>query len=387
MEYLMTGLNDSFKLISTFVDAVALIMALVLMVSIMQRVDRHKIGHALLMGTLFSLALAFSMSDPIDLGSAGIFDMRGLLIGAGVALFGPVVGLMTLITGLIMRWEIGGNGMIPGFVGMLCAYGGGLVWLLVFKKRHFATWKKSVLLGLLITSQMLAIFFAPQEIWASLFVKLVPYTLATNVLGALLINHLISGELSFLSEAETSKLEANTDHLTGLLNRRGLDLIFPNLKHNLAPPKGRALLCFDIDKFKDANDTFGHAIGDEVLKRVVDRVSANLRQNDIFARLGGDEFAVILPEVDVKIAEQIADRCRTIVAEEAFTFGEKTLPPTTISVGAIWLRHPTELEVMLQAADDALYQAKSKGRNAVVFLSVLNQRSRPSDDILTGALA
>lgn len=379
METVCMGMGEAMKWVSTFVDAVALIMALVLMVSILHRVGRRKLQNSILMGGMFSLALAFSMSDPIDLGSAGIFDMRGLLIGAGTAFFGPYVGAMTLVTGLLMRWFIGGNGMIPGFVGMVCAFAAALLWLYTLKNRDFARWKKSVVLGVLISSQMLAILIAPSHLWGTLTANLLPYTLFSNVLGSLLIGHLISGELSFLSEAETSKIEANTDHLTGLLNRRGLELVVPDLKIPTAATKGRALLCFDIDKFKSTNDNFGHAVGDQVLKDVVKRISDNLRQRDVFARLGGDEFAVILPEVDIKEARQIAERCRAIVADETFDLGSQELP-ISISLGALWLHQPSELDTMLRVADNALYQAKAGGRNAVVFLS----KVRPNAGFDTG---
>lgn len=115
-----------------------------------------------------------------------------------------------------------------------------------------------------------------------------PFIVISSIIGALIINHLNSGELSFPSEAETSKIEATTDHLTGLVNRRGLDTIFPNLSGASSGNKGRGMLYFDIDRFKLANDSHGHAFGDEVLKQVAERVAGNLRQNDIFARVGGD---------------------------------------------------------------------------------------------------
>lgn len=225
-------------------------------------------------------------------------------------------------------------------------------------------------MGLLISFHLCGILLFPMVMWAELFLKIAPYYIMANIVGSLLINFLIGGELSFLTEAESLKIEANTDHLTGLLNRRGINMITPDLKVPTGENKGRALLYFDIDKFKDANDTYGHAAGDIVLKKVADSISENLRKHDVFARIGGDEFAIILPEVDVKEAQMVADRCRSLVAETVFEFDGKIMP-VTISLGAVWLHEPSALDVMLSAADDALYQAKSNGRNAVVFLSGL----------------
>lgn len=359
-------MSDLMKLISTFVDATALIMALVLVLSIMHRTRRSGWTNTAMMGGVFSLALVFTMSDPISLGQAGIFDMRGLLIGTASALFGPIIGLMTLITGLVMRWQIGGPGLIPGFVGMLCAYGAGLLWIITVKRWSWATWKKSVLLGFLITSQMLAIFFAPPEMWHALFVALVPYTLLTNVLGSLLINHLFSGELSFLSEAESSKINANTDHLTGLLNRRGFEMIYPELALLKGEPRGMALLYFDIDNFKTINDSHGHGVGDDVLKFVTQEVGRHLRPDDVFARLGGDEFAIVLNRIDATEAQRIADRCRAVVSQGALVHDGDRLA-VSISVGAIWMLEHGEIQRILDAADQALYTAKTGGRDQVVF--------------------
>ena len=231
-------------------------------------------------------------------------------------------------------------------------------------------WQKSVVLGVFISVQSVGIFFAPTHMQISILTGLVPVIVISSIIGALIINHLISGELSPLSEAETSKIEATTDHLTGLVNRRGLDTIFPNLSGASAGNKGREMLYFDIDRFKLANDSHGHAFGGEVLKQVAERVAGNLRQNDIFARVGGDEFVVVLPKVDKKEAQHIADRCRSIVAEDLFETDGKSIP-VTISLGAIWVHSPTDIDQMPDAAVRALYQAKSSGRNAVIFLSNL----------------
>ena len=364
-------MDDTVKFIVTFVDAVALVLALILMLSLLHRNELYKRGCTGLLGAMFSFTILMSMSDPIDLGANGFFDMWGLLIGTAVALMGPVVGLMAAATGLACRFSIGGPGLESGIALIVGAYAGGVLWRLTIKDLDMIKWQKSVILGVFISVQSVGIFFAPTHMQISILTGLVPFIVISSIIGALIINHLISGELSFLSEAETSKIEATTDHLTGLVNRRGLDTIFPNLSGASSGNKGRGMLYFDIDRFKLANDSHGHAFGDEVLKQVAERVAGNLRQNDIFARVGGDEFVVVLPKVDKKEAQHIADRCRSIVAEDLFEIDGKSIP-VTISLGAIWVHSPTDIDQMLDAADRALYQAKSSGRNAVIFLSNLN---------------
>ncbi|MDB4213786.1 diguanylate cyclase [Octadecabacter sp.] len=369
-------MHDAYKLASTFLGSVTLIMALVLMVSILSRVSYAWMNGSVVKGLLFSFALFMTMSDPIPLAYGGIFDMRGLLIGTAVALFGPVTGVMALVTGLSMRWGIGGTGVAAGFVGMLLAFAGGVTWRWTVKNRSLQKWKKSCLLGVLITVQLGGIFLAPSSFWGILFLELTPYTLATNVIGVLMINHLTSGELSFLSEAESSKIDATTDHLTGLLNRRGLDLIYPSLALLKGPTKGRALLYFDIDRFKSVNDTHGHAVGDAVLKFVTNQISQSLRPNDVFARLGGDEFAVILSRIDAHEAKHIAKRCCEVVKDAEFK-AEGEVLDVSVSVGAIWMLHHTEIDKILDHADQALYEAKQGGRNRVVFKRGTNDPATP----------
>ncbi|MDA9207870.1 diguanylate cyclase [Octadecabacter sp.] len=361
-------MSDVMKFVSTFIDSVAVLMALVLMWSLVQRKGRSRFFKNAFMGGVFSLAIILSMSDPIIMPQkSGIFDMRTLLVGTAAGLLGPVVGTIALITASAYRVVIGEPGVIAGLVGVGLSYAMGLVWHFFVKDLPFETWKKSVALGGMLSVQVLAIFIVPAHLWVELFLNLAPYMVASSVLGALIINHLLSGEISFLSEAEASKIDANTDHLTGLLNRRGLDLVYPNVLDLGPQSRGQALLYFDIDRFKTTNDTHGHAVGDDVLRHVVDHIAANLRQKDTFVRLGGDEFVVVLPDITCEEAETIAERCRCVVDKSGFEVGFKVLP-ISISVGAVWSGTPARIDALINFADRALYQAKEKGRNAVVFI-------------------
>ncbi|WP_375280932.1 diguanylate cyclase [Pseudooctadecabacter sp.] len=374
-------MTDLMKMMTTFVDAIALIMALVLMISLLHRGGGQALRNKTLMGAMFSFALVMSMSDPIILpNNAGIFDMRSLLVGTAAALLGPIPGAMTLTVGIVYRTYIGEPGVVPAIVGMSTVFSMGCLWRIFIKDLNIRKWVKSLILGVLLSSQGVAIFVTPQAMWADLFANLFPYMVASSVLGALLIHHLLTGEFSFISEAQASMVNANTDHLTGLLNRRGLDLTYPDLNSSLPSNAGRALLYFDVDRFKQTNDTYGHSVGDDVLRHVVSLVSNKLRMDDVFVRLGGDEFAVILPNIDAKEAEMIAERCRAVVSDAGFVVDCEAVP-LSISVGAVWMRSPVEIEKMLEAADRALYQAKSKGRNAVVFLAGLQVLKGAKDQV------
>jgi two-component system cell cycle response regulator len=134
------------------------------------------------------------------------------------------------------------------------------------------------------------------------------------------------------------------------------------IRHN-AP---LALLMFDIDHFKQVNDTFGHPGGDHVLTELSALMMTSLRTEDIFARYGGEEFAIIGRGSDVKQGQVIAERLRRAVEARVFTFQGKTVP-VTISLGVAGLPDPLIKDSMalVEAADAALYRSKQGGRNRV----------------------
>jgi diguanylate cyclase (GGDEF)-like protein len=164
---------------------------------------------------------------------------------------------------------------------------------------------------------------------------------------------------------ETRQL-AITDDLTGLANHR-------QFYHQLAREVRRAqrykrpltLLMLDLDYFKDYNDRFGHLAGDQALRETAEILRRNAREVDILARYGGEEFAIILPETDLDRAAIQADRIRTAIASHAYR-GKHSNPAgdLTVSIGVATLTPELRrIEELVQRADQALYGAKSQGRN------------------------
>lgn len=168
---------------------------------------------------------------------------------------------------------------------------------------------------------------------------------------------------------EHSLSMALTDSLTGVFNRRYVNAHLPRLlERAIDSHKPLSILLFDIDHFKVVNDSFGHAIGDEVLKEVSNRASRNLRTFDLVARLGGEEFIVILPDTDVDSAMSVAERLRNRIADSLFAVSaEVGEVPVTVSVGvAVGGRLGDTTEGLIRRADEALYEAKRAGRNCVI---------------------
>jgi two-component system cell cycle response regulator len=127
-----------------------------------------------------------------------------------------------------------------------------------------------------------------------------------------------------------------------------------------------SLLLFDIDHFKAVNDTYGHLAGDYVLKQLAVEIKRRIRREDILARYGGEEFAIVLPELDHDNAMHFAEKIRRIAAEAKFRFDETDIP-VTVSVGVTTLEPSVQdAAAFIKHADEALYRAKSNGRNCVV---------------------
>jgi diguanylate cyclase (GGDEF)-like protein len=177
---------------------------------------------------------------------------------------------------------------------------------------------------------------------------------------------LVSRQTKDLTEANRRLAElASRDPLTEILNRRAF-LEFAEHDIELARRSGRtvSLLMIDVDHFKRVNDSFGHGVGDEVLRSVVRHISALLRHGDLFARMGGEEFVVLLPDTERAAAMLAAERLR-----DAVESGNHNIPDgkvtVTVSIGLADGTPPESVQDLIDRADRALYAAKNNGRNRV----------------------
>jgi two-component system, cell cycle response regulator len=161
---------------------------------------------------------------------------------------------------------------------------------------------------------------------------------------------------------------ALTDALTGLFNRR---YVMGHLERLLArsgeQKKTFAVLMLDIDHFKQVNDTYGHAAGDEVLKEFAHRLSRHMRNFDLVSRIGGEEFLAILPDIDLAMAKMVAERLCTVIGDEPMICTpDGTALKITTSIGITLASGGAEpVDAVLRRADTALYRAKNGGRNRV----------------------
>lgn len=175
-----------------------------------------------------------------------------------------------------------------------------------------------------------------------------------------------------LEVAERQRLQedlerlANTDALTGLPNRRFFMAQLAGelaRRHRYGHPL--SLLMLDLDHFKQVNDRWGHAAGDEALRLFADSVQCCLRTQDVVGRLGGEEFAILLPETAENVALPVAERIRARLEQTPLP-SSKGESHVTVSIGVTQAQDSDDLESLLHRADQALYAAKERGRNRVV---------------------
>lgn len=186
------------------------------------------------------------------------------------------------------------------------------------------------------------------------------------------INSIIETEQKFFllsNNIQKAQKSANTDGMTGLYNRKYFDTFLKQQLEKAELQGGNcSLILLDVDNFKHYNDTNGHQMGDEVLKKVAKIMQAGIRQSDMAARYGGEEFVIVLPGTAKKMAEAIAEKLRNTVEQAKFENEEKQPKgKLTASFGvSSYPENGKDSNTLLKGADHCLYLAKGRGRNQVV---------------------
>jgi two-component system cell cycle response regulator len=174
------------------------------------------------------------------------------------------------------------------------------------------------------------------------------------------------------SNYEEGLANAVVDQLTGLFNRRYLihhaKKILANMRKTGKPV---CVLILDIDDFKQVNDTYGHLVGDQILKQLATRLKRDLRSFDLFARYGGEEFVIVLPDLNPDYADGVAERLRKTVADHPFDVDHQEVDELsiTISIGGTVVTPENEkvTDTIIERADKMLYKAKEAGKNTYFF--------------------
>jgi len=181
---------------------------------------------------------------------------------------------------------------------------------------------------------------------------------------------------STVSEIDTLKKEldeikqaAKTDMLTSLLNRRGFDEAMAQVLEKIKTTnEPLSIIMLDIDHFKKVNDTYGHLIGDNILKMLSKLLKDSIKGKDIAARFGGEEFILVLPQTPIKGAYSLAEQIRLALRKMKLKVKDtgKSIEQITISLGIALYKEGESVEAVIKRADDALYHAKNTGRNKTI---------------------
>lgn len=202
----------------------------------------------------------------------------------------------------------------------------------------------------------------------------------------------IAEQQNEIKDLKNSKAELEDliiiDDLTKISNRRGykarFDLEIKRIKRKKIP---LFLLVIDLDGFKGINDTYGHLVGDKILKTVAQVLKSNLREIDFLARWGGEEFVVLCPEINVSGVANVAEKLRKTIAEHKFTANyrvkgkkeviKKERIHITISLGITEILNRQDAKTAFISAEEAMYQAKEQGKNKVVFYQKKTTKIKP----------
>ena len=199
---------------------------------------------------------------------------------------------------------------------------------------------------------------ALMSLFGFIYFESIIFALGTSIFVFALVNE--------RKEAVT-RAAASTDSLIGIANRAAfLETAKRVLAHCRRSQTPVSAIMFDLDRFKEINDKYGHSVGDAVLKKFCDAAVVALRQTDLFGRMGGEEFAAVLPAASIEVALLRAERIRLSFADNCqFVRGLRV--NATVSGGvSVSTEGGQTLDALLEEADAALYQAKAEGRNRVV---------------------
>ena len=347
------------------------LMCMAFLINAALRATQDATLRQILIGGVFGAMVLLGMTIPFDLGDGVIFDLRGLLVSTAVVFGGWLAGLVAMLAGGAYRIYLGGTGTIPGLVTLGASFLVGLVWLRLVARRWRFGPVQDAALGLCSLLGMVGVLFLPEAMQQKVVADLMPALPLTYVAGAMAIGFMYRRELTHHQIGEEVRRIATTDPLTRLLNRNGTQTEL--MRQTAQGGAGRAVLYFDVDRFKSINDCYGHDVGDQALAEVARRVRGAIREDDaIISRHCGDEFTIYLPDIGPEAVEGIARRLGRIVSKAPLVVDGKMID-LSVCIGGYWTAEPLTYDRMLSCADKALLKAKSNGSNSVVV-----DRARPA---------
>lgn len=317
-------------------------------------------------GVVFAAGAVGSMATPSEVIPNVFFDMRHAFILLAAPLGGWMAVLIVAVISSLFRVWMSGPAAMVGLAGIAVSAVVAVVLPRYVAFSHTPYWRLGIY-GLAASVSVISIFLLP---WSAatkaLSIAGLPFVIG-NLLGVISAGHIVSYQLLRARAERDLVADSQTDSLTGVLNRRGFDEVAAK-KFARSKETGRplAVIIADVDHFKQINDKFGHAVGDQVLHSIGTIMTKVTRESDPVSRYGGEEFAIFLSDTDERAALEIGNRLANNVRHHCFA-SNGTQIPVTISVGifVMDLGFTGTLRDALQQADSALYRAKKNGRDRV----------------------
>lgn len=341
-----------------------------------------------ILGLMLGMGASLLMLYPVEVTPDVTLNNRPMFVAFAGLLGGWVGAVSALILAAATRMAIAGaDGTVGTLILVMAACLGVLCHTFLNRTRLRPPWSWAMFGGLLSVSVTLFwIVMLPDPVRMSLFRGTVPILATASAIGAVAAGYLLSSVRNVVDERQRAVTQSRMDELTGALNRRGLAMEYHSTVFR-SGGTGVALLTIDLDHFKLVNDSFGHVVGDRLLKLITDQINQLVRKEDIVARMGGDEFVVVLTNTTKEEAEITAERLCEAINESRMIPGTSTLlrdahEMVAVSIGVAFTRTPPEsLDDLLEASDRLLYTAKKTGRGRVVAEDVpaLGKRSATAE--------
>ncbi|WP_234823851.1 sensor domain-containing diguanylate cyclase [Agrobacterium pusense] len=332
----------------------------------------RNMGH----GLAFGCAAVICMLFPVQLPDGTLLSGRSLFLAFAAAFGGyATFGIASLVTSAYHLFE--GSVALPQILQPMIVAGLlGLSWRYLIKARFGQNIWSLIGLGFWISLvTLLVLILSEGDGWRALL-TVYPIALTVCVAGSIILGTLIEREVRHFNDEKAWRNQSFTDALTGLPNRR----LFQADYQSASVSKERfALVVLDVDHFKAVNDSFGHPVGDEVLKRIASVLRNTIPSRATAYRLGGEEFAILLRGGTDDRARLVAEEVRRLIADRPEQTGSVVQPSITVSAGVATVEAGGKDRDIIAAADAALYYAKASGRNRVAGWDALrNDRSLQS---------
>jgi diguanylate cyclase len=365
----------------TLIHGLAMLALVALTYGFMVRTASSFLSRGVAVGFTFGLGAVSVMADPIVMQHGVIIDTRGVILTLAGSFGGAVAAAIAAACALAFRLWLGGVGAPVGCMTILVGALVGVVFARCVPLRRGAYSLRQLsalaVFGSLhgFTVLFVLVFISVPGLVSSL----VPLCML-NFAGVVVLGSFLSAEGRRRHATRLLEKEAATDPLTGLPNRRKFDAAGSALLRE-AEVSGRhvALLMIDLDHFKQVNDRWGHDVGDRVLRKVAAVIASEIRQDDVAARYGGEEIAVLLPNTSAEEALAVSERIRRAVSARVYNMHPGLLG-VTVSIGvASRSGDSLSFSELFSAADRALYEAKSKGRDQCVMAPQLEEHGTMSE--------